>query len=164
MVREVLRYPDPRLKTPAIPIRRVGPAARRLAEDLRDTARAFPRTVGLAAPQIGAPWRMAYVDCTGHKRVPEAQGPLWLLDPVVVEREGAEVGREGCLSLPDITANVRRATTIAVRALDLDGRERIVRADGFEARAVLHEIDHLDGILILDRVASLLLDVFPRRR
>lgn len=164
MVREVLRYPDPRLKTPAIPIRRVGPAARRLAEDLRDTARAFPRTVGLAAPQIGAPWRMAYVDCTGHTRVPEAQGPLWLLDPVVVEREGAEVGREGCLSLPDITANVRRATAVAVRALDLDGRERIVRADGFEARAVLHEIDHLDGILILDRVASLLLDVFPRRR
>ncbi len=164
MVREVLRYPDPRLKTPATPIRRVGPAARRLAEDLRDTARAFPRTVGLAAPQIGAPWRMAYVDCTGHPRVPEAQGPLWLLDPVVVERHGAEVGREGCLSLPDITANVRRPVRVAVRALDLEGRERIVRAEGFEARVVLHELDHLDGILILDRVASLLLDVFPRRR
>jgi len=164
LVREVLRYPDPRLKSPATPVRRIGPAARRLAEDLRDTARAFPSTVGLAAPQVGAPWRMAYVDCTGHRRVPEPLGPLWLIDPVVVENAGAEIAREGCLSLPEITANVRRATRIAVRALDLDGRARLVRAEGFEARAILHELDHLDGILILDRVASLLLDVFPRRR
>jgi peptide deformylase len=106
---------------------------------------------------------MAFVDCTGHPRVPDAQGPVWLIDPVVIEQSGSEVGREGCLSLPDITANVRRSVDIAVRALDLDGRERVVRASGFEARAILHEIDHLDGILILDRVASLLLDVFPRR-
>ncbi|MDX6645301.1 MAG: peptide deformylase [Miltoncostaeaceae bacterium] len=164
MVREVLRYPDRRLKTPAAPVRRVGPAARRLAADLQDTARAFTRTVGLAAPQIGAPWRMAFVDCTGHPRVPEPLGPLWLLDPVLAEHEGDEVGREGCLSLPDITANVRRPTRIVVSALDLDGNRREIRTGGFEARVVLHEMDHLDGVLILDRVASLLLDVFPRRR
>jgi peptide deformylase len=164
VVREVLRYPDRRLKAPAAPVRRVGPAARRLAEDLHDTARAFPRTVGLAAPQIGAPWRIAFVDCTGHPRVPEPLGPLWLIDTVVVHHEGEEVGREGCLSLPDITANVRRATRIVVSALDLDGSRREIRTDGFEARVVLHEMDHLDGVLILDRVASLLLDVFPRRR
>ena len=164
MVRDVLRYPDPRLKTPAAPVGRVGPAARRLAEDLRDTVRAHAHTVGLAAPQVGRLLRVAFVDCTGHRRAPDAQGPLVLIDPVVVEREGAEVGREGCLSLPEITANVRRATRIAVRAADLDGPVRTVRATGFEARAILHEIDHLDGVLILDRVASLLLDVFPRRR
>jgi peptide deformylase len=164
VIREVLRAPDPRLKTPSVPIRRVGPAARRLAEDLRDTARAHPRTVGLAAPQIGAPWRMAWVDCTGHPRVPEPLGELWLLNPVVVAREGAAIAREGCLSLPEITANVRRATAVTVRALDLEGRRRTIRAEGFEARVLLHEIDHLDGVLILDRVASLLLDVFPRRR
>jgi peptide deformylase len=163
VVRDVLRYPDRRLKTPATPIRRPGAAARRLARDLEDTARSFPRTVGIAAPQIGAMWRMAFVDCTGHPRVPDAQGPMWLVDPVVIEQSGSEVGREGCLSLPEITANVRRSVEIAVQALDLDGRERVVRASGFEARAILHEIDHLDGILILDRVASLLLDVFPRR-
>ena len=164
MVREVLRYPDRRLKLPAAPIRRVGPAARRLAEDLHGTVRAFPRTVGLAAPQIGALWRMAVVDCTGHPRVPEPLGPLWLIDPVLVDHEGDEVGREGCLSLPDVTANVRRPTRIVVSALDLDGRRREIRTAGFEARVVLHEMDHLDGVLILDRVASLLLDVFPRRR
>jgi len=164
VIREVLRYPDRRLKAPAAPIRRVGPAARRLAEDLQDTARAYPRTVGLAAPQIGAPWRMAYVDCSGHPKVPGRSDPIWLVDPVLLDYEGAEVAREGCLSLPDITANVRRPTRIVVSALDLEGRRREIRTSGFEARVVLHEMDHLDGVLILDRVASLLLDVFPRRR
>ena len=164
MIRDVLRYPDRRLKTPAAPIRSPGPAARRLARDLEDTVRSYPRTVGLAATQIGQMWRMAFVDCSGHPRAPRAAGPLWLVDPVVLHRDGAEVGREGCLSMPDITANVVRATSIRVRHLDLDGRPRLLDAHGFEARAILHEIDHLDGILILDRVASLALDVFPRRR
>lgn len=143
---------------------RPGPSIRALARDLEDTAASFPRTVGIAAPQIGVLWRVAFVDCTGHRRVPEAQGRIWLIDPVVVEREGDEVGREGCLSLPEITANVRRAARVAVETTGLDGERRRVEAEGFEARAVLHEIDHLDGILILDRVASLTLDVFPRRR
>lgn len=164
MVREVLRYPDRRLKLPAAPVGRPGAAVLRLADDLRDTAAAFPRTVGIAAPQIGALWRLAYVDCTGHKKVPDAHGPMWLIDPVVVEHEGDEIGREGCLSLPDITANVRRATRVVVEATDLDGSRRAITAEGFEARVMLHEIDHLDGVLILDRVASLALDVFPRRR
>jgi len=163
-VREVLRYPDRRLKLPAVPVGRPGPEIHDLARDLVDTAAAFPHTVGIAAPQIGVLWRVALVDCTGHRKVPDAQGRIWLIDPVVVEREGDELAREGCLSLPEITANVRRPARIAVDTTDLDGRRRRIEADAFEARAVLHEIDHLDGILILDRVASLALDVFPRRR
>jgi peptide deformylase len=137
---------------------------RRLARDLLETAAAYPRTVGLAAPQVGELWRVAYVDCTGHRRAPDAQGPIWLIDPVLREASGHELGREGCLSLPDITANVRRATRIVVETTGLDGRRGAVAAAGFEARAILHEMDHLDGVLILDRVASLTLDVFPRRR
>lgn len=164
MIREVLVFPDRRLKLPAAPVGRPGAAARRLAEDLRDTAAAFPRTVGIAAPQIGELWRIAFVDCTGHKKAPDAQGPLWLIDPVVVASDGDEIGREGCLSLPAITANVRRATRIGVEATDLEGTRRRIDAAGFEARVILHEMDHLDGVLILDRVASLALDVFPRRR
>jgi peptide deformylase len=82
---------------------------------------------------------------------------------VLRQAEGDELGREGCLSLPEITANVRRATRIVVETSDLDGGRSRVEADGFEARAILHEMDHLDGVLILDRVASLALDVFPRR-
>ena len=162
-VRPVLRYPDRRLKTPCAPVGVPGPAAHRLAGDMVDTAQAHPRTVGIAAPQVGELWRMAWVDCTGHPKVPDAQGPLWLIDPVLVARSGNKKGREGCLSLPEITANVRRPARVAVEATDLDGSRRVVEAQGFEARAILHELDHLDGILILDRVASLTLDVFTRQ-
>lgn len=162
MIRPVLVFPDRRLKLRAVPVRRCGAEARRLAVDLQDTARSFPRTVGLAATQIGVMWRMVYVDCGGHPAVPDAPGPMWFVNPVVESYEGAEVGREGCLSLPDITANVRRPTRIRVRAQDADGRPFTYAAEGFEARVILHEIDHLDGVLILDRVASLARDVFPR--
>ncbi len=164
LIRDVLRYPDRRLKSPSVAIVNIGPAARRLAHDLQDTARHFPRTVGLAAPQIGAPWRMIYIDCTDHPRVPDAAGPTWMINPIVETADGAEVGREGCLSLPEITANVSRPTQITVSAVDLDGVTHRVAAEGFAARVILHEIDHLDGILILDRVASLALDVFQRKR
>ena len=133
-------------------------------QDLWDTAASYPRTVGIAAPQVGALWRVCVVDCTGHKSAPDAHGPLVLVNPVLVSAAGSEIGREGCLSLPEITANVSRATEIVVRALDLDGSPREVSASGFEARVILHEMDHLDGILILDRVASLALDVFARKR
>ena len=164
MVRDVVRFPDRRLKLPACPVGTPGPAARRLAADLADTAQHYPRTVGIAAPQIGAMWRMAYVDCSQHARVENPHPPFWLIDPVILQAEGSEVGREGCLSLPEITANVRRATEITVRYTDLEGNERVTTTTGFEARVILHEIDHLDGTLILDRVSSLLLDVFPRKR
>ena len=161
---EVLRYPDRRLKQPASPVSDVTPEVESLVADLWDTAASYPRTVGIAAPQIGAPWRVCVVNCTGHKKVPDPHGPLVLINPRIVASEGAEVGREGCLSLPEITANVRRPTSVAVKFLDLNGDEQHLSAEGFEARVILHEIDHLDGVLILDRVASITLDVFERRR
>jgi peptide deformylase len=86
-----------------------------------------------------------------------------LVNPRVVSEAGAEVAREGCLSLPHLTANVRRATAIAVEALDPVGGDVRVETEGFEARCLLHEIDHLDGILFLDRVDSLATDVFRRK-
>ena len=164
MIRPVLRYPDRRLKTPAVPMGAPGGAARRLAVDLQETARSFPRTVGIAAPQIGVLWRMVYVDCSDHPKVEDAPGPMWLIDPRVEWSQGTEVGREGCLSLPEITANVRRPTEVEISYTDLAGARLQRRASGFEARVFLHEIDHLDGILILDRVASLTLDIFQRKR
>jgi peptide deformylase len=161
--REVLVHPDPRLKQIA---RRLepGPDAERLAADLVDTMRAGPRCVGVAAPQIGELLRMVVVDCSTHPKAPDNHGLLILVNPVVVEATGAEVGREGCLSIPEITANVRRATEVVVEATDPPGTPLRIAAQAFEARALLHEIDHLDGILILDRVASLATDVFRRRR
>lgn len=86
-----------------------------------------------------------------------------MFDPVVVELTGREIGREGCMSVPDLTANVGRALSIVVRGMNPSGESIVIETEGFEARAFQHEIDHLDGMLILDRVASLATDVFRRK-
>ena len=165
MIREVLVHPDPRLKQTA---RVLAPhetdLATWIADDLVDTMRGGPRTVGVAAPQIGELVRLVVVDCSMHPKATVEHGLLALVNPVVVRAEGAEIGREGCLSIPEITANVRRATHVTVEATDPPGNPLRVETEGFEARALLHEIDHLDGVLILDRVASLATDVFRRKR
>jgi len=164
LIRPVVIYPDRRLKTACAPVRSFGPALARLAADLEDTARSFPRTTGIAAPQVGELWRACFVDCTGHPKVPEAHGPMVLVNPDLLYHSGAEIGREGCLSLPEITANVERPLEIVVAFPDIAGDRHEVEASGFEARVVLHEMDHLGGVLILDRVKSLALDVFARKR
>jgi len=126
--------------------------------------RAFPRCVGLAAPQIGEGIRVAVVDCSEHPKATAHHGLLVLVNPRMVASAGAEVAREGCLSIPELTANVRRATAVTVEAVGAGGAPLRLEAEGFEARALQHELDHLDGILFLDRVVSLDLDVFRRRR
>jgi peptide deformylase len=164
-VREVLRYPHPALKAVA---RALAPAEReeasRVATDLLDTMRSFGHCVGLAAPQLDELVRMVAVDVSEHPKATSSNGLLLLVNPTVTRREGAEVAREGCLSVPDLTANVRRATRIWLEALT-PGHEPIeLESEGFEARCLLHEIDHLDGILFLDRVDSLATDVFRRKK
>jgi peptide deformylase len=174
-VREVLHYPHPALKAVAAPAV-VDPDAdgfaetARAARDLLETMRDFGHCVGLAATQLGDMLRLVVVDVTGHKKAVAESGLLLLANPRVVAEDGSEVAREGCLSIPHLTANVRRATTLAVEAdaLELtdDGltvTPRRIETDAFEARCLLHEIDHLDGILFLDRVDSLTRDVFERR-
>lgn len=163
MIRDVRIYPDPVLKRVALPVGAVDDDARALARDLVDTMRAHERCVGIAANQIGLLRRCVVVDVTGHKRAVSCSGLIVLFDPVVEMQSGAEVAREGCLSLPDLTANVRRATNVSVRGLTEEGATRTVDADAFEARALLHEIDHLEGVLFLDRVSNLETDVFRRR-
>jgi peptide deformylase len=126
----------------------------RVVTDLLDTMAAAPRCVGIAAPQIGEEVRIATVDVTGHPKATSCAGRLVLVNPVIVHAAGSEVGREGCLSIPDFTADVRRAARVVVEAADAQGAPLRVKADGFEARCLQHEIDHLDGILFLDRVES----------
>ena len=155
-VREILLYPHPALKQVAAPVQ--ASELERIAADLIDTMRSFERCVGIAAPQLGELARVAVVDVSEHPKAETSSGLLVLANPRVVESEGSEVAREGCLSLPDLTANVRRATRVVVE--HANGR---VDCRGFEARCVLHELDHLDGILFLDRVESLVEDVFRRR-
>jgi peptide deformylase len=153
-VRPVLLYPNPLLKSVCAPCSGVSDEVSAIATDLVDTMRAHERCVGLAAPQIGYLRRIIAVDVTGHPKAAVAHGLIVVVDPVVVASEGSEIGREGCLSLPSITANVARATRIFLRGLTIGGEEVQAETSGFEARAILHEIDHLDGILILDRAAS----------
>ena len=156
-VREVLTYPHPLLKQLCAPAQ--PDEVDVVVEDLIDTMRSFDHCVGLAAPQIGYPLRIAVVDITGHPRAKDPHGLMVMVNPKVTARsEGSKVSREGCLSLPDLTANVRRPR----RAVIETGNGEI-EVRSIEARCVLHEIDHLDGILFLDRVASITDDLFRRQ-
>ena len=152
----VLLYPDPALKQVAAPVQ--ASDLDRVAAELLGAMRAYERCVGIAAPQLGHGVRVAVVDVSGHPKAETSSGLLVLANPRIVAAEGSAVAREGCLSLPDVTANVRRATRVVVEHMS-----GTAECHGFEARAVQHELDHLDGILFLDRVESLVDDVFRRR-
>ncbi|HEX8744912.1 MAG TPA: peptide deformylase [Thermoleophilaceae bacterium] len=162
-VREVLRVPNPKLKQTCRALDAHDPEAERVARDLLDTMRSFGHCVGIAAPQIGELVRIVVVDVSEHPKAKTSNGELVLVNPVVAEAAGAKVAREGCLSIPDLTANVRRPTHVTVEALTPGGERVSVASEGFEARCLLHEIDHLDGVLFLDRVDSLATDVFRRK-
>lgn len=159
--RDIVRYPNPLLKHRCAEVEDLATAARVVA-DLVDTMRAQARCVGLAAPQISELVRVVVVDVTGHPKAETSHGLLALVNPELVEAEGDELGREGCLSIPDLTANVRRATRVRLVASATSGEAVEVTADGFEARVLQHELDHLDGILFLDRISSKQ-DLFRRR-
>ncbi len=159
-VRNVVALPGAVLKQQAAA---VGAPDAGLAADLVDTMHVSPGCVGLAAPQIGVSRRAFCLDVSGHPRGTPNSGLVVLFDPTIVHAEGAEVRREGCMSVPDFTANVRRALRVVVQGIGPEGDTRIYESEGFEARAFQHEIDHLDGLLILDRVASLTTDVFRRK-
>jgi peptide deformylase len=119
---------------------------------------------GIAAPQIGVAARAFCLDVSAHKRAKTNHGLVVMINPLVVASDGREVMREGCMSLPDLTANVGRAFALTVEGATPTGEPVRMDAEGFEARAFQHEIDHLSGLLFLDRVSSLLADVFPRKR
>jgi peptide deformylase len=159
-----VRLPAPVLKQVADPVKDIGPAELALAADLLDTMAASPRCVGVAAPQIGASVRAFCVDVTGHRKADSCHGAFVLFNPVLVLARHLELAREGCLSVPDLTGDVARATEVVVRGLTPEGHTRVIEANAFEARALQHELDHLDGRLFLDRVGSVATDVFRRKR
>jgi len=148
-------YPDPILKQSAEACGQIDAHVAAVCRDLADTMRANERCVGLAAPQIGESLRIVVIDVSQHPLGAEANhGLLVLVNPHVLEANGLKTGREGCLSIPQITANVARAVRVSFTALGPFGEAIESVTSGFEARALQHEVDHLDGILILDRVAS----------
>ena len=150
----MLQLPAPLLSRAAAPVRRVDEVALALAVDLVDTMEASPACVGLAAPQIGVSLRAFVVDVTGHRKARSCHGRVVLFDPEVVAIDPPVIAREGCMSVPALTGDVPRAERVVVQGMTLDGSRRVLEVDAFEARAVLHELDHLDGLLFLDRVMS----------
>jgi len=163
-VLDVLIYPNPQLKKVSQPVFQFDSAFEGFIADLCETLYASPGCVGIAAPQTGALQRIIIIDASRNKKCTSHHGKQILVNPEIVAQEGSVMGREGCLSLPDFTANVVRANSIEVTALNEKSEKVVLKAEGFEARVILHEIDHLDGILFLDRVTSLKTDVFRRKR
>lgn len=144
-------YPDPVLREKCPPVERFDDELRDLAADMAETMHAAPG-VGLAAPQVGALLRLALVDLSVGKDPEEL---LVLVNPQVLGEEGLATEVEGCLSIPDLTDKVDRPERIRLRAQDLQGRPFELDADDWLARAVLHELDHLDGVLFVDRLRGL---------
>ncbi len=161
-VLDILTWPDPRLKAQAQPVEHIDEALLRFIADLEQTMRAGPAAVGIAAPQVGRAQRIVIVDASARKNIMH-HGRLVLINPEISAWEGYAVGREGCLSVPDYTGNVIRAERVTVEALDECGQAQRYHMEGFEARVAQHEIDHLDGLLFLDRLVSRRNDLFRRQ-
>lgn len=154
-VRDVVRAPDPVLSTASPEIDPTTDEAAQLCADLLATMRVSPGCVGLAAPQIGVSARAFCVDVTDHPKTKTCHGPIVLINAEVITASRNERSREGCMSVPDFTGDVKRANRVTVRGmLPVTGGPVEIATDAFEARALQHEIDHCAGLLFLDRVAG----------
>ena len=160
----ILRYPHPVLKKVCHLVDAVDTTIQILIDDLLDTMHAGPGSVGVAAPQIGVTLRVCVVDVSNSRHGKENNhGQLCMINPEIIERDGTAIMREGCMSVPDYTGDVERATAITVHFSEPDGSHREIAASGFEAVAIQHEMDHLDGILFLDRIVSIKTGLFRRK-
>lgn len=165
MTRQIVQYGDPVLRAKGSRIEEIDDEIRALAADMIETMHAA-NGVGLAAQQIGEPLQLTIVDVSavedrpstlrlnGEEKDPRAAMPLVLINPALELHEGVVVGVEGCLSFPEITADIERAESVTAHAQTLDGERVTIEASGLLARALQHEVDHLNGILFIDRMNS----------
>ncbi len=158
---DIRRYPDPVLRRKAQPIHRITPEIDKLVDDMVKTMYESPNTIGLAAPQVGHALQLIAVDVSSKEK---KHGLLVLFNPVLIWGKDKKILREGCLSLPDYTGNVTRYTQVGVQALNRKWETVKIEADGIEAICLQHEIDHIEGLMFLDRVACLKTDIFRRKR
>lgn len=150
-IRTILHYPDPKLRQKALPVETVTPEISRLIDDMAETMYAAPG-VGLAATQIGETHRIFLIDIAGEDDPSDLKV---FINPEIVVRDGTQTWEEGCLSFPGVTEEIKRAEKVTVRALDRDGAPFDLEAEGLLAVAVQHELDHLDGVLMIDHVGPL---------
>jgi peptide deformylase len=160
---DILTLPDPALKQVSAPVTAFDEHLHSFIADLEETRRNGPAAVGIAAPQVGEFRRIVILDCSTTRKPVPNHGHLILVNPEITHWEGYEMGREGCLSVPDYTGNVIRATKVHLVAQDPHGEPLEFDMQGYEARAAQHEIDHLDGMLFVDRVVSRRTDLFKRK-
>ncbi len=158
-LRQILSFPNKQLKKKAEPVENLAGAEAQLIQDMIETMYAAPG-VGLAAPQVGILQRIIVLD-VDHEH--HGNHLLRIVNPVITETEGTIVWEEGCLSVPDFTADVTRAARVLVKGWGIDEKEQIIEADGLLAVALQHEIDHLDGKLFIDRISRLKRDLYTRR-
>ena len=155
-------FPDPILRKRARPVSSASNRElERFLADFLETLFAQPGGIGIAAPQVGEGRQIAIVDVSSKD---SSKDRLILINPEILEQEGEVLSREGCMSLPDYTANVKRASRIVITWTDEHGRRHQKSTSGIEAICMQHEVDHLNGVLFIDRVASLKTDVFPRKK
>lgn len=160
---EILTYPDGRLKQVSSEVGTMDHAVADFIRDLEAARCAGPGAVGIAAPQVGMHRRIAIVDVSGTRKPCDNHGHMVMINPEITEWDGMVMGREGCLSVPDFTGNVIRAERIRLHYMDDNGQRHDIESSGFEARAIQHELDHLDGLLFLDRLVSRRTDLFRRK-
>lgn len=161
-LREVLQFPDPRLRRVSEPIVEITDEIRELARDMCEVMYDEPG-IGLAAPQVGHAIRMFVID-TEWTEEDGTRNPLVLINPEFVRTAGKIVWEEGCLSVPDFTADVERAAEVTIKALDLDGKEYVEEASGLRAVCLQHEYDHLEGKLFIDRISFLKRSRYTQKR
>lgn len=159
MIRTILTYPNPELKKKSAAVTIISDSVRELVQDMVETMYAAPG-IGLAAPQIGAHLRVIVIDISGKDEAPDL---IVAINPTIVHAEGDAYEEEGCLSVPDYAANVKRHDRVIIKALDLEGVERTWKAEDLLAIAFQHEIDHLDGILFVDHLSTLKRELFQRK-
>ena len=161
-IREIKKFPDPVLRKKTSVVGAIDGDVCRLIDDMVETMHAAPG-VGLAANQVGVPLQVAVIDLGDHEEEDKKRPLVVLINPEVLSLEGAIVAEEGCLSVPDFTEKVKRAAWIKVRAKDRAGKTFELEADGLMAKALQHEIDHLNGILFIDRLSPIKKSIFRRR-
>lgn len=156
---EIRKYPEKVLKQKALPVTTFDQDLQELIDNMIETMYAAPG-IGLAAPQVGESKRLAVIDISSG----EDKSPLLVLvNPVIMSREGEVEFEEGCLSLPEYTTTVKRAEKVIVKALDRDGKEIEIEGVDLLAIALQHEIDHFDGILLIDRISPIKREFFKKR-
>ena len=158
-IKKILTYPDPVLRQKTEPVTSFDDSLKQLARDLAETMYNAPGA-GLAANQIGVCLRVVVIDVSAGEDVKK---PLVLVNPEIIEKEGCQIDEEGCLSVIEYTAKVERYSKLLIRAQDLDGKTWEFPAEEFFARVIQHELDHLDGILFIDRLSPLKRTIYKKR-